>query len=133
MKEVFADTFYFLALANPEDRAHARAKAAFEDSSGLLVTTAWVLTEVGNTLCRLSHRRKFLSLLALLRGNSAAITAPATHDLFERGLALYAERPDKEWSVTDCISFVVMKQRGIRDALTGDRHFEQAGFRALLK
>jgi predicted nucleic acid-binding protein len=53
--------------------------------------------------------------------------------LFETGVSLYASRTDKEWSLTDCISFTVMSQYGIRDALTGDRHFEQAGFRALLR
>ena len=56
----------------------------------------------------------------------------ATSELFERGLALYNARPDKEWSLTDCISFVVMADEGLTDALTGDRHFEQAGFTALL-
>jgi len=53
--------------------------------------------------------------------------------LYQRGINLYAQRPDKEWSLTDCISFVVMSDRGITEALTGDHHFEQAGFRALLK
>jgi uncharacterized protein len=41
-------------------------------------------------------------------------------------------RRDKEWSLTDCISFVVMKERGLTEALTADHHFEQAGFKALL-
>jgi hypothetical protein len=58
---------------------------------------------------------------------------PATQELFDRGVALYESRPDKEWSLTDCISFVVMADHGITEALTGDRHFEQAGFVALLK
>jgi uncharacterized protein len=53
--------------------------------------------------------------------------------LWQRGIELYAERPDKGWSLTDCISFVVMQDRGITDALTADHHFEQAGFTALLK
>ena len=47
--------------------------------------------------------------------------------------AMHKERSDKSWSLTDCISFVVMGEHGITDALTGDRHFEQAGFRALLR
>jgi len=54
-------------------------------------------------------------------------------ELYERGLRLYEERPDKEWSLTDCISFVVMQRKRIKEALTGDHHFEQAGFVALLK
>ena len=53
--------------------------------------------------------------------------------MFQRGLRLYEERPDKEWSLTDCLSFVVMKDENLREALTGDQHFEQAGFIALLK
>ncbi len=52
-------------------------------------------------------------------------------DLFRRGLKLYVERPDQTWSLTDCISFVVMEEHRIRDALTRDHHFEQAGFRAV--
>ncbi len=58
---------------------------------------------------------------------------PATMEWFERGLELYERRPDKEWSVTDCISFAVMTERGVSEALTNDRHFEQAGFQILLK
>jgi predicted nucleic acid-binding protein len=58
---------------------------------------------------------------------------PASADLFEAGLRLHADRSDKAWSLTDCFSFVVMEQRGIRQALTFDHHFEQAGFEALLR
>jgi predicted nucleic acid-binding protein len=58
---------------------------------------------------------------------------PATMEWFERGMELYEGRPDKEWSLTDCISFAVMTERGVSDALTNDHHFEQAGFRILLK
>lgn len=57
---------------------------------------------------------------------------PASRALLEEGISLYAARPDKDWSVTDCISFVVMRDEGMTHALTGDRHFEQAGFKALL-
>ena len=58
---------------------------------------------------------------------------PAEQGLFDRGAALYAERPDKAWSLTDCISFVIMQDHGLRDAPTGDHHFEQAGFNLLMK
>jgi predicted nucleic acid-binding protein len=58
---------------------------------------------------------------------------PASPELFQRGVELFRARPDKEWSLTDCISFVVMTEKGLSEALTGDRHFEQAGFHALLK
>jgi len=56
----------------------------------------------------------------------------ATTELIERGKELYRRRPDKEWPLTDCISFVVMQDEGLTEALTGDHHFEQAGFKALL-
>jgi hypothetical protein len=133
MSEVFADTFFFLALANPNDPAHESADAAFDEYGRRLVTTQWVLVEVGNSLSRRTYRRKFTALLGLLGDNPDAVIVPATPQLYERGVALHKSRHDKEWSVTDCISFLIMKERGIRDALTGDRHFDQAGFRALLK
>jgi predicted nucleic acid-binding protein len=78
-------------------------------------------------------RESFPRLLAALRADPACITLPATQDVFDAGVELYARRPDKAWSLTDCISFVVMQEHDIREALTGDRHFEQAGFIALLK
>lgn len=77
-------------------------------------------------------RAAFLRLVDNLKSNPLCLIVPASQLLFDQGLALYADRPDKEWSLTDCISFVVMREQGLSEALTGDRHFEQAGFRALL-
>ena len=78
-------------------------------------------------------RRSSIHDVANARANPAIQVVPATAPLFDAGLALHAQRSDKSWSLTDCISFVVMAEHGITDALTGDHHFEQAGFRALLK
>ncbi|GAG50444.1 unnamed protein product [marine sediment metagenome] len=133
MKSVFADTFYFLALLNERDPAHAPAADASRGFKGRIVTTAWVLTEVADAMSERRNRAEFLGLLHDLRRNPRAVIVPPTEDLFERGVALYAERPDKDWSLTDCISFVVMRDTSITEALTGDRHFEQAGFTALLE
>ena len=133
MKEAFADTFHFLAIANPLDKFHTQADEAAKDRSRRLVTTAFVLTEVGDGLARLGNRELFAELIDLLKADRNAVVIPPTQVLFDAGVSLYRERPDKEWSLTDCISFVVMKERGIREALTGDHHFEQAGFVALLK
>jgi predicted nucleic acid-binding protein len=72
-------------------------------------------------------------LYRLLQTKTDLTIVPLSRSLLEQGLALYEQRVDKEWSLTDCISFIVMKQAGITEALTGDRHFEQAGFTALLK
>jgi predicted nucleic acid-binding protein len=72
-------------------------------------------------------------LLEVIRTSPEYIVLQATAPLFDAGLTLHAQRPDKEWSLTDCISFVVMEQRGIAEALAYDHHFEQAGFVALLR
>ncbi len=96
------------------------------------VTTEYVLLDVANTLSRSGDRAVFLSLLDDIRTDRNTTVVRSDRRLFSRGLDLYAQRMDKDWSLTDCISFVVMEQRGIRDALTADEHFKQAGFRALL-
>lgn len=133
MNEVFVDSFYFFAILNPRDAAHARAVDFSGRSTAPMVTTAWVLTEVADGLARSANRHVFRRLLANLRATPVNQVIPASDDLFEKGVALYDARPDKQWSLTDCISFVVMGERGIREALTGDHHYEQAGFAALLK
>ena len=131
MNALFADAFFFLALLNDRDAAHAKA-LAFEGAAPL-VTTGWILMEVGDALSAPENRDAFLRLLALLRESPDARIIPLSEELFARGVELFRQRPDKEWSLTDCISFVVMADAGVSDALTGDHHFEQAGFRALLK
>ena len=78
-------------------------------------------------------RDRFVALCQALQGDVRVAIEPTTDALFESGLRLYAARLDKEWSLTDCISFAVMRERGIQEALTGDRHFEQAGFRLILR
>jgi predicted nucleic acid-binding protein len=134
MTAVFADTFYFLAVRNSSDEYHGRAVAAtFQVRTRTLVTTAWVLTEVADALADPVNRGGFVSLMGSLAAKANVEILPSTQELFEEGVAFYASRPDKRWSLTDCISFVVMTERGIREALTGDHHFEQAGFQALLR
>ena len=134
MTTVFADSFYFFALVNPKDPAHSQAAAFTKTFSGRFVTTGWVLTEVADGWAKPTTRRLFFApLLADVRANPNALIVSCTDLLLHEGIDLYAQRPDKEWSLTDCISFVVMQERGITEALTADHHFEQAGFAALLK
>ena len=132
MNRAFADTSFYIAVSNPKDTWHAAAVAASEVYHSAVVTTDYVLLEIGNHLCDPGDRELFLGLVEMLRedGNTTILSASA--EIFEAGLRLYRERPDKRWSLTDCISFVVMREHGLTEALTGDRHFEQAGFRALL-
>ena len=133
MTPVFADAFHFFALLNEKDAAHEAAKLFSFQTDAPYVTTAWVLTEVADGCSAVDRRSAFLELLELLRESSDAKIIPPTEGLFARGVELFRQRPDKDWPLTDCISFAAMKDEGIIEALTGDRHFEQAGFRALLK
>ena len=133
MKTVFADTFYFIALLHVDDARHAAAAAYAAAAGQLVVTTVWVLTEVADGLAPYDARTQFEVLLQSLNSDSQTEVVPADQALWNRGVKLYNDRPDKEWSLTDCISFIVMQDRNLTDALTGDHHFEQAGFHALLK
>jgi len=133
MTTVFADTVYFLALLNPGDQLHPQALALSLSPLGPLMTTEFVLTEVGDALSRPENRARFARLRQLLRRQSDVEVVPASRALFELGCSLHAQRPDKEWSLTDCISFEVMAQHGLTQALTSDQHFKQAGFELLLR
>lgn len=128
----FADTFYFLALLNERDSSHEWAREYAADLGCRLVTTDWVLVEVADALAAPAQRPAFLALWQEIRDKSAIEIVESDRSILLRGLDLYARRLDKGWSLTDCISFVVMTDRGLSEALTGDHHFEQAGFRALL-
>jgi len=132
MERLFLDTFWVQALLNRNDAYHARAVAWLARVERAEVwTTEAVLVEIGNALS------------AVARGEAAAFiarcyTAPSIHvasvspALFQRALTLYTARADKDWGLTDCISFVVMSDENLRDALTADKHFAQAGFNVLL-
>ena len=133
MNAVFADSYYFFALANPSDPAHARAVTFLRTYTGAMVTTGWVLTELADGWAKPRQRIFFVPMLTKLRTNANARIEPCTDQLLHEGIDLYHRRADKDWSLTDCISFVVMQRQGITEALTGDKHFEQAGFVALLK
>jgi len=132
MKTVFADTFYFLAYLNRADHNHERAMAAAHAHRGGIVTTAWVLTEVADAFAASALRNRIADFVTSLQADPDTQIIAADR-LFERGLKLYNARPDKTWTLTDCISFVVMADERLSDALTGDHHFEQAGFKALLR
>ena len=133
MKAVFADTFYFLALLNRNDLSHRRAIAASQVGDQSYVTTEFVLLELADALSKPPLREDFKSICALIESTNSFQLIRANSELLHRGLTLFFDRPDKAWQLTDCISFVVMRDQGIKEALTGDRHFEQAGFRALLR
>jgi predicted nucleic acid-binding protein len=129
MSAVFADTSYYIALISPRDSQHAVAQRVTAQFSGQIVTTGWVVFEQANNCARRQNRELFLEMHDALRQDPRVRIVPVGQEALERGLDLYRQRGDKDWSLTDCISFLVMNERGIREALTADRHFQQAGFR----
>ena len=133
MKPIFADTSYFVAMCGPRDFYHARAAELNANLVARIITTEYVIVETGGLLLRPEDRPAYVNLVRDLQSDPAVQIVPASQPLFRGGFDLFARRPDKEWSLVDCISFVVMKQRRLQDALTTDHHFEQAGFRALLR
>ena len=133
---VFVDAGGWIALAVPSDSLHARAVAVFSQvlqHNSVLVTTEPVLFETFDALSdgRVRHLAPVLrtSLLKLRVLEVVGVDEIAR----ENALNFYQSRLDKEWSLTDCFSFVLMQQRGISQAIAFDHHFEQAGFRALLR
>jgi|SRR5579875_304276 len=98
-----------------------------------MVTTWAVVIEIGNALAKRPYRDAALELLSSLQNDPTVEIVPLSSALLEQAVKLFAERPDKECGLTDCISFVAMEARGMREALTADEHFIQAGFRALLR
>lgn len=132
MKPCFADTFFFLAWWNRRDFAHDRVQAFLGGYSGRLLTTRWVLMEVADGFASSRMRSEVRRLFAEMEGDGQIIIIEPLESLYRRGRVLYDARPDKEWSLTDCVSFVVMEDEGLTEGLTGDGHFTQAGFKALL-
>ncbi|GIK17836.1 MAG: hypothetical protein BroJett003_28000 [Planctomycetota bacterium] len=128
----FADTAFYIALLSESDRFHDRA-VELNAVPHRSVTTQFVLTELADGLSGTAARASCVRLLDALLRSKAVLVVPAAASLFDRGWELYRNRPDKEWSLTDCISFLVMEERNLREALTADHHFEQAGFVALMK
>jgi uncharacterized protein len=133
MKPVFADTFFFFAILNRADPLHQRAVAYSRNTRLLRITTDWIITELADGLSKIGDRERFMDIYRHIQTSPAIRVVPASRLLMEEAIALYASRPGKDWPLTDCVSFVVMRDEGITQALTGDQHFEQAGFTALLK
>lgn len=131
MNQAFADTFFYLALLDADDPAHQRSVSESKVRRRV-VTTEFILLELGGACARAEAHGDFLALVEAIRASPWTTIVPLSPHLMDRGFALMANRPDKDWSLTDCISFVVMEDAGIHLALTGDHHFEQAGHQILL-
>lgn len=132
----FGDTSYWIATANPRDQWRPQVEAAFRRHTfEEIVTTEWVLSEFFAFYCESGPvtRDNVLQALRRMRANPNLTILPASHEQFDAGAALYGARPDKGYSLVDCISMNAMRESGISAALTSDRHFEQEGFEILLR
>jgi uncharacterized protein len=133
MTVCFADTAYFIALVSVDDDAHQAAHLFTASYQGRVITTSAIVCEVANHLSTPPDRQAFAKLLEYVQNDPDVPLIHVDRAIFRQGLELFLARPDKEWSLTDCMSFVVMNRHKLKDALTTDHHYEQAGFRALLK
>lgn len=132
---LFVDTAYVYALISPRDQWHGKAvewRKKINSEKRLLLTTEFVLAEIADGLASVNYRQAALTAIRILQENPFVEIVPASAALFAQALALYEQRQDKSWGLTDCTSFVVMTENNINDALTTDEHFRQAGFNALL-
>ncbi len=114
MRRIFADSYYFIALLNLGDDGHERVAQILTSLKDCeMTTTTWILVELADALCRNELARKrvgeFLELLPLQK---QVMVVPAVLEDYKTGLALFRQRPDKAWSLTDCISFVIMEREG---------------------
>jgi len=130
---IFIDTSYLLALLNSGDSLNARAVAWSRVIEDRLLITEYVLVEAVDGLSAPIERPAIHQMVESIRARDRWHLIPASSEWFDAGLKLHADRADKYWSLTDCISFAVMQQFIARRALTYDHHFEQAGFEALLR
>jgi uncharacterized protein len=136
MAEVFLDTSFAIALSAVTDQNHARAVQIAEQlelSNTRLVTTQAILLEIGNSLSKQRYRSAAISLLDSLSSDPNVEVVSLTDALYKAAFNLFRSRTDKEWGLVDCVSFTVMQDRRMTEALTADDHFNQAGFKALLK
>lgn len=136
MKLIFADTFYWLALVNPRDDWHQEAVIITSSLKNVkIVTTDEILAEVLNFLSTYGTqmRRRTVRLIKDIMANPNIQVIEQTRESFLQGLNLYENRVDKEYSLTDCVSMQVMKQLGITEVLTHDKHFTQEGFIILFR
>lgn len=135
MHYAFVDTAAWIALINLNDRFHSQSKQVMSDlqrQRTQLITTDFVFIEVADALSAIGIRQKTVTYINGLRNLNILEVEPFNNTLFNEGWDLYGQRPDKEWTLTDCISIAFMKRKNVTLAFTSDHHFEQAGLVKLL-
>ena len=133
MSNTFVDTSFLIALVCRKDELHERAMGWHQCLEGRLLTTEYVLLELVDSLSFPPFRQAATNAVRVLRRRAAVRVVASSTALMDEGLAFFSKHADKRWSLTDCISFVVMRRESVSEALSNDHPFEQAGFRALLR
>jgi len=132
----FIDTVCWIALLNADDELHEEVDSEYKrlmKSGFQFVTSTAVLNEVANALCKPKYRSTVVKFYKKLQSSLRVDIVFVDESLWLSGWNLYENRPDKAWSLTDCISMVIMQEQGLKDVLTNDKHFDQAGFNAILR
>lgn len=135
MRSYFADTAFWIALSSRRDQYHPGAVEwhnAIIRTGSHIVTTEAILWEWLNALSAVASRGLAADAYRKIHRDPRIEVVPFLPALVDSAVALYRRRPDKNWSLTDCLSFVVMEHRGLTEALTTDRHFEQAHLKACM-
>jgi hypothetical protein len=128
MSSIFLDTGYLIALVNKKDDLHKVALNASRNFHGPFITTQLVLIELANGLCLPPQRPLAIKIIETMRDNPLTTIVECTSNRFEKALALFKKRPDKSWGMVDCFSFIAMDELGVKQALTFDEHYKQAGY-----
>jgi uncharacterized protein len=131
----FLDTGHLIALLSSKDHFHQQAvrfQAQVKLEQRRLITTEAVVFEVGAAFSRVAKRHVGIAVMHTLMNDPMIETVAISALLRDKAFALFAKHQDKDWSLCDCASFVLMQERGIEHALSVDHHFDQAGFTALL-
>jgi uncharacterized protein len=134
--KVFLDTSFAIALSVESDRHFdyaVKLSEQLETENTRLITTTAILLEIGNALSKQRYRQAAKELPASLEQDDTVEIVPMTDELYQKAFQLFCNRPDKDWGLIDCVSFIVMREKRLSEALTADEHFEQAGFIALLR
>jgi hypothetical protein len=128
MSGIFLDTGYLIALINKRDNLHEVAVKASGKFHGPFLTTQLIFIEIANSLCLPAQRSLSINIIMKIQEDALTTTVPCSSDRFNRALEFYRKRSDKAWGMIDCFSFMVMDEFGIKQALTFDEHFRQAGY-----
>lgn len=132
----FVDSVGWIALLNADDELHQKTASLYKElmlAGIMFMTSTAVINEVANSLCKPKYRDAVIEFYKRLLNSQRIKTVFVDKSLWSQGWRLFEDRPDKSWSLTDCISMEIMSKYQLRDIITNDIHFSQGGYNALLR